>query len=52
MLTISKEKFVDLTIKQGNSHNFLGTSLTITKDKRVEIYMRKKTEEVVGMFGE
>ena len=41
MLKIFKEKFGDLTITRGNSHDFIGIDLTITKDKRVDIAARK-----------
>ena len=50
MLTILKEKFGDLTITRGNSYNFLEMNIMITKDKRVEIAMRKKIEEAIDMF--
>ena len=52
MFTIFKEKFRDLTITRGNSHEFLGMDLTITKEKRSDISMRKQIKEAVEMFGE
>ena len=52
MLTIFKEKFRNLTITQGHSLDFLGMDLTITKEKKVEIAMRKKIEEAIEIFGE
>ena len=52
MLTIFRETFGDLTITQGNSHDFLGMDLTTTKEKRVDIAMRKKIEEAIGIFRE
>ena len=52
MLTIFKEKSGDLTITQGNSHDFIGMDLAITKEKRVGIDMRKKIEEAIEIFGE
>ena len=52
MLTIFKEKFWDLTITRGNSNDFIGMYTTITKEKRVEIDMRKKIEEAIEIFRE
>ena len=52
MLTIFRKKFGGLKITRGNSHDFLGMNLTITKEKSVEISIRKKIEEVIGIFGE
>ena len=52
MLTIFKDKFGDLTITRGNSHDFIGMDLKIMKETRVEIYMRKQIKEKIEMFGE
>ena len=41
MLTIFKETFGDLTITRGSSHGFLGMDMTIIKEKRVDIAMKK-----------
>ena len=47
-----QRNILGLTITQLNSHDFLGMNLTITKEKSVEISIRKKIEEVNGIFGE
>ena len=52
MLTIFKENSGGLTITRGNSHDFLGMNLAITKEKRVEIAMRKQIKVAIEMFGE
>ena len=41
MLPIFEEAIGDLTIMQGDLRDFFGMDLTITKEKSVEISMRK-----------
>ena len=42
LLEVFKEKFGYLTVTRGNAHDFLGMSLTVTKNKQVEICMKNK----------
>ena len=40
-LDLFKEKYGDLTVTRWNTHEFLGMDLTVTKDKRLEMCMKK-----------
>ena len=42
LLDVFKDKFGDLTITRGNTHDFLGMDITVTNDKRLDICMKKK----------
>ena len=52
VLNTIEKHFRKLVITRGNSHNFLGMKIQITKEKMIEISMKDQIEEACGMFGE
>ena len=50
VIEMMKGHFGDLVVTRGNTHNFLGMNIRITKEKSIEIQMKDQLNEAIATF--
>ena len=50
VIEMMKGHFGNLTVNRGNNHTFLGMSINVREDKKVEIEMKDQLLETINMF--